>query len=99
MPGTPETVQNSGQVYHPTFGQTVNYQLNQLPDDPDGQVAATIEIMKRLAVDDSNHPLVQQDAAQALLEGNGDPIVGVYRFVKNRLKFAQDEEQASQLPS
>jgi hypothetical protein len=92
------SVPDRGQVYHPTFGQSVNYQLRQLPDDPDGQVAAMIGDMRQLAIADHQHPLIQQDAAQALMEGNGDPISGVYWFVKRRLTFRQDEEQAAQLP-
>lgn len=100
MPLTPiaNTVPDRGQVYHPLFGQAVNYSLQQLPDDNYGQVAGMIAAMKEVALHFCGHPLIQRYAAQAIAEGNGDPITGVFYWAKNRLKFALDEDQAGQLP-
>jgi len=84
-------------AYHPGFGQTIRYQFDWLPEDPDGQVAVSIRRMNRLILEDACSPLILQRAGMALQLGQGDPITGVWRTVKPLLRFRQDADIARDL--
>lgn len=81
-------------INHPAFGN-VNVEETLLPDDPDGQVAATIAMMRRYAVEDSASPAVIADAQEAV-GGSGDGLTQrrkaalVFHYVRNRLSFVED---------
>lgn len=72
---------------------TVDYLM--LSDDPDTQVAQTIEIMRQYAEADSTSPQVAAEARDALMQGNGDAIAGVWAYVKSRMRFVNDGERAA----
>ncbi len=80
-----------GTVNHPDFGmQELNYSVQELPFSGDGQVAATIQRMGQYVVEDCNSPEVMADAADAVREGQGDPLLGAFRLANKRIRFQVD---------
>lgn len=90
-------------LYHPQFGQVLPTQESYVPDDPDGQVAGTIDLMRRYVVEDSTHPSVIHDAAEAVGATDWSHIPQrelaqrVFTYVKRRLSFVDDERLSSHL--
>lgn len=86
----------TGRLYHPAFNAEVRASDSYLPDDPDGQVAGTIALMKRYVLEDSAHPAVVRDMREAL--GTDNPVElsereraeRIWAYVKGRVSFAQD---------
>lgn len=81
-----------GQDQHPVFGP-VNYQIHELGNSPDGQVASTIGIMRERVLEDSQDPGF---AARAALLFPGDmteeeKVQAVYGHVANAIRFQRDE--------
>lgn len=84
-------------LYHPAFGAEVAAQETYVPDDPDGQVGATIGLMRRYVVEDMASPAIRRDALEAI--GGVDPSTltqteraqRVFQYVKGRLTFTGDE--------
>lgn len=77
-------------IYHPALGQTVNFEVRELPDDPDGQVAGTIALMRGYVLEDWQRPEVIKDAAEAQASIlDADPVSQVFWWVK-RLSFVED---------
>jgi len=68
-----------------------------VPEDPDGQVAGTIDLMRRYVQEDSHSPEIQRDAQEAV--GSLDPshipqqeiVSRVFGYVKSRVTFVGDE--------
>ncbi len=81
----------NGRVFHPDYGREVNYELHDLPEDSDGQVAETISLMKGYVSADRLDPLVQAQALRIAARG-GDPILGVFDHVKRSMRFRNDDE-------
>lgn len=83
------------QLYHPQLGQTVNYEVTQIPDGGDEQTAAVIALMVRYAVEDAASKEIQQEASRALAEQAGlPPVEAVFWHVKRSLRFVRDEQTA-----
>lgn len=89
-------------VDHPAFGSTpVRVEETYIPDDPDGQVAATIGMMGRYAVEDSQDPAVVRDMQAAL--GTADiqslldleKVRRIFAYVKGRIGFVEDDRLTS----
>lgn len=78
-------------VRHPS-GAYSTYSIQPIADDPDTQVAQTIAVMRRYAVEDSTSPQIvtQAQAAIRASGGGGDPIAAVWQYVKARMRFVQD---------
>lgn len=83
-------------IQHPSFGaEPVQYRVDYLPDDAEGQVAATIDMMRRYVKEDYTKPEIQEDAFRAV-NGERDSITDrecverVYRFVNDRITFTED---------
>jgi len=86
----------SATVYHPAFGQTLKYRLDEISDNPSEQVAQTINMMAGYVIEDWNSPEIEADARQALQQSpDVSPIEAVFRFVKRRVVFASDEHLAA----
>ncbi len=81
-------------AYHPGFGGAVNYTVTELPEDPDEQVAITIALMSKYAVEDAKSPQVQEAIRQARLAYGPDPIWSAYWFTKYLITFGQDDDTA-----
>jgi hypothetical protein len=84
-------------AYHPDFGQPVAYQFEAMPEDPDAQVRVAVKRCIALALADTETPIIQQAAANALDLGGGDPISGVWKAVKPHIRFRQDYDIAADL--
>jgi hypothetical protein len=84
-------------AYHRGFGHTLNYNFEWLPEDPDAQVAASIRRMIRYIVEDTDWPQIRETAMAACDSAGGDPIQGVWNWIKPRMKFRQDAELAHEL--
>jgi len=79
-------------IYHPGLGQMVNYEVRELSDDPDEQVAQTIALMRGYVREDWNQGPVIKDAGEVLAYSLGhDPVDAVYWYVRRRLLFTRDE--------
>lgn len=82
----------AGVMQHPTLG-LVRYQLTEVSDDPDQQVADTIGLMREYAADDSTHPLIQRDVEVAAR--SGDAIGDTFNFLRRDgvrgMRFVRDE--------
>jgi hypothetical protein len=90
-----------GKIYHPAFGEVVSYTETVIPDDPDGQVAATIALMRRYALEDAISPEIQRAAGEIKqASGSGLPYAeACFRLVKGSLKFVEDSSLYSSVPS
>lgn len=85
------TLGQTGQVVHPDFGNAeLNYSVQSMPGDGDGQVQKTIAQMVQYVMADCNSPELVEDAAQAMREGNGDPVLGAFTLARKRIRFQQD---------
>jgi hypothetical protein len=84
-------------AFHPDFGQVVNYQFEPMPEDADAQVRMTVKRVLGHIQRDSLHPLVQEQAQDALALGAGDPVAGVFGRVKQLMRFRQDADIADDL--
>lgn len=80
----------TGQLTHGDFDRPVNYTAVTLPDSADGQVAATIAMMRRYAVEDSKRPEMVQVLNDALAE-TPDVVEAAYAEVQKRMFFQRDE--------
>jgi hypothetical protein len=91
-------------AYHPDFGGPIAYTFESLPEHPDGQVRETIGRILDYVRQDAAHPLIQEDAREALQLGAradrgyaDQAIAGVWQKVKSSLRFKQDEAIARDL--
>jgi hypothetical protein len=89
--------EHMGSAYHPDFGTNVRYSFERMPEDSDGQVSTAIDKICGFLEDDSRSPIIQNDAAQRLIEGGGDLIAGVWPHIKRSLRFRQDADIAQDL--
>ncbi len=79
-------------MQHPTLG-LVRYQLTEVSDDPDEQVAQTIALMKDYAASDAIHSLLLRDLANATQTGDaiGDTFNYLRRNGRRGMQFVRDE--------
>lgn len=84
----------SGRVSHPHLGE-VNWRIDVLPEDADGQVAATVDRMRHYAVEDAGSPEIRQAAVEVRQMGGGGRPEDVFAYVKGRVGFQLDEEMAA----
>ena len=96
-------------IYHPDLGRTVNYSVQEVPEDADGQVAAVIGLMTEYARADATSPEIADDLASVALHPQKDYsdlpqaeanertwIDSIWWHVKGRVsRFATDEETAA----
>lgn len=84
-------------AFHPIFGAKVPYRFDSLPESADGQVSSTIQRMLAYIRKDAASDLIADDCAKVLALGDGDPILGTWKFIKQAMRFQNDEVTASQL--
>ena len=84
----------TGALYHPDFGEAVEFDTIPLSDDPDTQVAQTIHMMGRHVREDAESWPVRQAAAEIERSGTGDKLADTFWWVKNRIGFRQDARLA-----
>jgi len=82
-------------VSHPAWGDA-RYEATPVPgdEDPDGQVAAVIGMMRGYVLSDYRTPAVAAEARRALAL-DPDPVKAVFWHVKRGLSFVRDEIQAA----
>lgn len=82
-------------VSHPAWGD-VRYGAALVPgdEDPDGQVAAVIGMMRQYVIEDYRAPEVAEEARRALAL-DPYPVKAVFWHVKRSLSFVRDEVQAA----
>jgi transglutaminase-like putative cysteine protease len=80
---------------HPDFGP-VRYESIERAGDDEQATADTIRIMARVVREDSQHPTIRAIAAAAAGAG-GDPIGGIFRWVKSHVRFREDADAAAGL--
>jgi hypothetical protein len=76
-------------VDHPAWGDA-RYEATIVPDDPDGQVAAVIDLMRRYVLEDYRTPAVAAEARRAIVL-DPDPLAAVFWHVKRGIGFTRDE--------
>jgi len=85
-------------AYHPAFGENVRYSFDRLPDSPDAQVRATIrKMISYIRQDARSCPGIWNDAQRAIQIGGGDPVSGIWKLIKQSMRFQRDEVTAAQL--
>lgn len=72
----------------------MRYDVTEVSDDPDTQVAQVIGMMRGYAKDDTSSLEIQRDAQAA---GSGQPLQDVFDYVRPRIAFTQDEDAARPL--
>jgi hypothetical protein len=82
----------AGVMQHPTLGQ-VQYSITEVSDDPDEQVAATLDLMRQYVIEDAARPEFQADVAQA--KQTGEPIADTWEHLRRNgrrgMRFVRDE--------
>jgi hypothetical protein len=95
-------------AYHPALGRQVNYSVEPVPEDADGQVAAVIGIMTDYARADASSPEIARDLESIVAHPHADYsnlpaeearertwIDSIWYHVHNRVtRFVSDEETA-----
>lgn len=107
MPMVPVSSANNpvGRISHPIFGEQLNYSVMQVPDCPDGQVEATIKLMRQYAVEDAQSPEIQREAGNiwrmCTRHGvdKGLIVRQVWHDTQQKIKFLRDETTAQPLES
>ena len=92
--GTPVLAKNPAPLNHPALGP-VQYSVQQVSDNPDRQVAQTIAMMRRYAIEDAKSAEIHEDVYRAWQEG--EPIGDTWGYIKGRLQFVRDEITAEPL--
>lgn len=72
----------------------LKYSIEQIPEQPDAQVAATIARMCQYVCQDYTHPVVQSAAQSALSLDPTNPLGAVHTYVRSVMRFKRDEETA-----
>ena len=85
-------------VWHPGFGQELKFDAQPLSDNPAEQVGETISLMAKYVREDAGTPELRRDLEEALaLRPDLDAIDATYWYVKQKLGFLRDEDQARPL--
>jgi hypothetical protein len=88
------TAGSSGTLLHPSLG-LVRYQLTEVSDDPDTQVAQVIGLMDGYAAADSRSPQILRDVYRAAQ--SHDALQDTFDYVRGRMTFTPDESLADSL--
>ena len=89
----------TGTILQPELGGAVPFRVDTVPDAPDQQVAITINLMRRYALESAATPELRRDLELARQVGNGDVIAGIHALVRRGLRFRNDDETASSINS
>jgi transglutaminase-like putative cysteine protease len=89
----------AGFVAHPDLG-VVRYQVDEVPEDPEGQVTEVIALMRRYAVEDAGSAEIQGDAAYVYAQAEAaarrapsqrELADTAFWWVRRRIAFQRDE--------
>ncbi len=73
---------------------TLRWEATLTGDDPDQQVADTVDLMRRYVQEDYATPVVREEAGLATSCGNS-PLDGIFYHVKRMIRFQPDEMTSS----
>jgi hypothetical protein len=88
------TVKGQVMLDTPTGSIPLKYTVEQIPDNSDAQVAATINRMCQYVNEDCQSYPIKHDAQVALSADPSNPLGCVHNFVRSRMRFTQDEKIA-----
>ncbi len=79
----------------------VNYRADVVRDDPDGQVADTLRVMGRYAMEDAATPQIQNDAQRCMAGAADevDAVRNVWGMTQGKIQFLRDEVTGAPLAS
>ena len=86
-------------MIHPDFHLPVQVQAEVVGDDPDEQVARTIQLMRGYVLEDLNDPLIKEAAAGLGGPGDRETAEAVWSRVKELMRFSDDQGIASRAGS
>lgn len=87
-----------GSAFHSGFNATLNYRVDVLPEDADGQVAATIALMTGYVLEDAQSADVMAAVSQSganLVSNQVEKLECLYRWVQGHMNFVADENTAA----
>lgn len=87
-----------GSAFHSGYNGVLNYRVDVLPEDADGQVEATIALMCGYVLEDQGNPLILDAVRQSGALATANPmekIECVYRWVQSHMSFVPDENTAA----
>ena len=76
----------------PQGSYPLRYSVEQIPENPDAQVAATIARMCQYVCEDSQAIPIIHDARRAVALDPNNPLAAIHSFVRSRMRFKRDEE-------
>ena len=79
----------SGTAYHPELGELVQYEAFPLSQNPDTQVAQTVDKMGQNVREDTGSDPIQRDAAAL---SSADPLSEAFWMAKRKVGFRRDEQ-------
>ena len=84
---------------HPEFDFPVNYSTSYLPGGNSAQVSATIDMMRRYAIEDSDNPIFVDALGkfQSVNSTTADPCALAFNFARSIMRFQRDEVTGSPL--
>jgi hypothetical protein len=82
---------------HAGWLEAVNVDAEVLPDDPDRQVARTIDVMRQLALEDARSALVR-DIARQFPAGERGCAEAAFWFVRGLVRFQRDAQLVPDVP-
>jgi hypothetical protein len=84
----------AGSIQHPQYGP-VNVEYTHVDEVGNGEVYATLDVMRRYALEDAGIGAIQRDAAavrEMASRSGGRLSDAVWRYVRDRVRFVRDEE-------
>lgn len=76
----------------PNGSLPLKYTVEEIPEQPDAQVAATINRMCQYVCADWQSAPIQYDLQSALAIDPNNPLCSIHSFVRSRMRFKRDEE-------
>jgi transglutaminase-like putative cysteine protease len=84
----------------PALAPALNWEARLTGDDPDQQVADTINLMAKYVREDARAPVVVEAAQEAAPSDDPDDVVeGIFYYVRDLIRFQHDELTAAPLSS
>jgi len=97
VPRLPNTMNGlHGRTVHPELGE-VPFRLDQVSNDPNEQVEATIRRMLPYTSLSALTPIIRDHLMKAVYLADGNPFAGSHGWVKSVLRFREDEATLGQL--
>lgn len=80
----------------PSGSYPLRYTIEQVPEQSDAQVAATIVRMRQYVLEDCQSDIIRADAQAALSASPSNPFEAIHSFVRSRMVFKNDDALTEQ---